>query len=316
MYYPRSAYVFDGTGDGLVDILAPSGSSSATESLLLFENQGGTPPSFVQRVVTAGTVARPRSVFSADVDGDGKVDVLSASSGDNKIAWYRNEGGTPPTWTAYNISTTALGAWSVHAADLDSNGRMDVLSASFSDNKIVWYENGGGFPPIWTARTINAAAMGARVVSVADVDGDGRLDVLSGSYNDDKVMWYENGGGYPLTWTARVVSSVANGVVCVFSAEMNGDGRMDIISASYNDNKVAWYENGGGFPPTWTLRVITTSASRVAWAHAADIGESGSSRSRRSHHCNQHAPGLSKSSAHVNNTLRSLPVRCFFFCRW
>ena len=44
------------------------------------------------------------------------MDVLSASYYDDKIAWYRNGGGSPPTWTAYSISTTADGACSVYVA--------------------------------------------------------------------------------------------------------------------------------------------------------------------------------------------------------
>ena len=76
-----------------------------------------------------------------DVDGDMRVDVLSASFGDNRIAWYKNGGGSPPTWTPYTISSVASGARSVYAADVDGDGRMDVLSASYNDNKIALYTN-------------------------------------------------------------------------------------------------------------------------------------------------------------------------------
>ena len=43
-----------------------------------------------------------------------------------------------PTFTEHAISTSADGAQSVHAADVDGDGDMDVLSASFSDDKIAW----------------------------------------------------------------------------------------------------------------------------------------------------------------------------------
>jgi hypothetical protein len=57
---------------------------------------------------------------------------------------------------------------------------MDVLSASFSDNKIAWYENNGS--QSFTPHTISTAAFGATSVFAADLDGDGDLDVLSASH--------------------------------------------------------------------------------------------------------------------------------------
>ena len=51
------------------------------------------------------------SVFAADVDGDGDTDVLSASALDDKIAWYENDGDSPPSFTERIISTAADGAY-------------------------------------------------------------------------------------------------------------------------------------------------------------------------------------------------------------
>ncbi len=59
---------------------------------------------FTERVIS--TDARgATSVFATDVDGDGDTDVLSASSYDDKIAWYESDGGSPPTFTERVIST-------------------------------------------------------------------------------------------------------------------------------------------------------------------------------------------------------------------
>jgi PKD repeat protein len=120
----------------------------------------------------------PHSVYAADVDGDGDLDVLSASAGDDKIAWYENDG--QQTFTTHIITTAANGAESVHAADVDGDGDLDVLSASYWDDKIAWYENDG--QQNFTSHTITNAADGATSVYAADVDGDGDLDVFSASY--------------------------------------------------------------------------------------------------------------------------------------
>jgi hypothetical protein len=72
---------------------------------------------------------------------DGDMDVLSASYADNKIAWYKNTDGDGTFGAQQVISTAALGAISVYATDIDGDGDMDVLSASFTDDKIAWYKN-------------------------------------------------------------------------------------------------------------------------------------------------------------------------------
>ena len=109
------------------------------------------------------------------------MDVLSASYADDKIAWYENDGASIPSFTARTISTSADGARSVYATDIDNDGDMDVLSASITDDKIAWYENDGAADPSFTARTITTSADAAYSVFAADVDNDGDIDVLSAS---------------------------------------------------------------------------------------------------------------------------------------
>jgi len=77
------------------------------------------------------------SIFAADIDGDGDMDVLSASSGDGKIAWYENTDGNGNFGPQQIITTSAYGALSVFATDLDGDGDKDVLYASYADSKIA-----------------------------------------------------------------------------------------------------------------------------------------------------------------------------------
>eukprot|EP00854_Cymbomonas_tetramitiformis_P025414 gene25414-biopygen26293 len=73
-------------------------------------------------------------VYATDLDGDGDMDVLSASNFDDKIAWYANDG-SGGFGSQLVITTLAKYARSVYAADVDGDGDMDVLSASFEDDK-------------------------------------------------------------------------------------------------------------------------------------------------------------------------------------
>ncbi|THB77238.1 MAG: VCBS repeat-containing protein [Desulfobacteraceae bacterium] len=89
------------------------------------------------------------------------------------------------------ITTSAAGARSTAAGDIDRDGDLDVLSASPNDNKIAWYENDGS-GGTWTETTITTGADRAWSVAVGDIDGDGDLDVLSASWNDDRIALYRN----------------------------------------------------------------------------------------------------------------------------
>ena len=88
---------------------------------------------------------------------------------------------------------------------------MDVLSASHEDDKIAWYENTDGQGTFSTQKTITTQADSARSVYAADIDGDGDMDVLSASANDDKIAWYENTDGQGTFSTQKVISTLADG---------------------------------------------------------------------------------------------------------
>ena len=147
-----------------------------------------------------------------------------------------------PIFTAADIATSANGAYSVFAADMDGDGDIDIISASFNDNTIAWYVNDGNVIPNFTAVDIATSADGATSVFAADMDGDGDMDIVSASYADDTIAWYENDGNTNPTWTAADIATSADSAYSVFAADMDGDGDMDIVSASYSDDTIAWYE--------------------------------------------------------------------------
>lgn len=145
---------------------------------LLVTSGRATEVPFAAEAVISSTPQSPRSLFAADIDGDGDLDVLSGDRLDNRIRWHRNDGGS---WATATIDSNAEAARSVFAADIDGDGDVDVLSASSGDDTIAWYENTAGNGTAWTARNIRTDADGAWAVSAADVDGDGDMDVLAAS---------------------------------------------------------------------------------------------------------------------------------------
>ena len=159
------------------------------------------------------------------------MDVLSANFEDNTIAWYANDG--QGNFSAKpDITTTADGAYSVYAADLDGDGDMDVLSASYADDTIAWYENTGGLldqievlqDDVNQNEADSAAADAALQADVDQV----ALRTAEASFASKAVITDDADNGYS-----------------VYTADLDGDGDMDVLSASADDNTIAWYENDG-----------------------------------------------------------------------
>jgi hypothetical protein len=179
------------------------------------------------------------------MDGDGDIDVLSASINDNKIAWYENNGSE--SFASRTITSSTDVAYSVYAVDMDVDGDIDVLSASYGDDKIAWYENDGS--QSFTSHIITSSADwtsdGSSSVYAVDLDGDGDIDVLSSSHIYNKIGWYENDGSQSFTSHIITYSPDGNnaGARYVYAVDLDGDGDMDVISRSAIGDDITWNEN-------------------------------------------------------------------------
>ncbi|MEZ4740542.1 MAG: VCBS repeat-containing protein, partial [Flavobacteriales bacterium] len=194
-------------------------------------------------------------VNTADLDGDGDNDVLSASVTDNKVAWYENRG-DGNFYEQQVISTAAYWALSIVTGDVDGDGDLDVFSNSQGDDKIAWYENQGnlGFGP---QQVLTVSARIPIITRTADLDGDGDPDVLVGMTSHSRIAWYENLGG-GLTGPQQEITSQVADLRDLRTADLDGDGDLDLLSASFEDHKFAWYANdgSGGFGPQQLIGTV------------------------------------------------------------
>jgi hypothetical protein len=266
-----SVYATDIDGDGDMDVLS---ASFEDDNIAWYENTDGQGSFGAQQIITTNTI-EARSVYAADIDGDGDMDVLSTSVLDDKIAWYENTNGQGSFGAQQIITTNADGAYSVYAADIDGDGDMDVLSASEFDDKIAWYENTDGQGNFGAQQIITTNADVAASVYAADIDGDGDMDVLSASQLDNKIAWYENTDGQGSFGAQQIITTNADAAVSVYATDIDGDGDMDVLSASQLDNKIAWYENTNGQGSFGAQQIITTNADVAFSVYATDIDGDG-----------------------------------------
>jgi len=134
----RDVYAEDVDGDNDMDILGAA--SGPDNEIAWWENLDGSGTSWEQHTV-GSDFENAADVYAEDIDGDGDIDVLGgASLGGEEIRWWENGDGTGTSWIGHTVETDFVHANSVHAADVDGNGGIDVLGAASYDNEISWWE--------------------------------------------------------------------------------------------------------------------------------------------------------------------------------
>jgi len=194
-----------------------------------------------------------------DVDGDGWVDLVGSG------VWFRNP--APPgdqPWERFVFAENAKGAHDIVAADVDGDGRKDIVMMSDSRkplNALCWFKIAANPRQLWQRHDIGPGVHGAIApAGVVDVDGDGDLDVLRAD------TWFENQDGKGQTWTAHPnIPMGRKGPygVCVRTAvaDLDGDGQLEVVMADADivESKVAVLTNRDGKGGSWSKTELPQS---------------------------------------------------------
>ncbi len=182
-------------------------------------------------------------MFAADIDGDNDIDVITTITSTDKVAWYENIDGMGNFSVEHIISSSVNGVSAIYVEDIDGDDDLDVISISGADNKIYWHENIDGQGSFTIQHIITDHLLAVIDVFAIDLDNDQDIDVISASANDDYVCWYENLDGQGNFSAEQIISMETDYPRSIYSTDIDNDGDNDVLSASYVDNKIAWYKN-------------------------------------------------------------------------
>ncbi len=183
----RSAVPVDLDRDGRMDIL---GTALVDNEVAWWRNTGGNPIGWIKQTIAVGFTQAHHAVAS-DMDLDGDLDIIGAGYGASRLALWRNQGGDPIQWARELVGGTFIGALEVQAVDLDGDNHLDVVATSDRMHRVAWWRNTGGNPTSWPEHPIADGFVNAWPLVVADLDGNGSLDVAAGESGATDVRWWQ-----------------------------------------------------------------------------------------------------------------------------
>ena len=238
---PTSVHAVDIDADGDDDVLSASSNDSTVR---LFENMGADADEHFVETVLGHAESGANSVSTADLDGDGDLDVLASARLDNSVGWYEQlDLNTGDFGSFQAIDAELEGASFAVASDLDGDGDQDVVATGYKSDELVWYENTGedGFS---TATVIDSTRGGPWMAHAMDLDSDGDMDIVAAFYDGDEITQYVNDGSGMFDAGTSMANDL-DGASFVADADLDHDGDQDLLFTSYRDDRFGWLENMG-----------------------------------------------------------------------
>lgn len=173
---------------------------------------------------------------SADMDGDGKLDVIAGASDNNELSVFRNTSDASGISFDTPVKISGISVLSLIISDLDNDGKPDIISG----NTII--KNSSSVGAISFFDKINISAEGS-CNKVADLDNDGRMDLCFVSFSTGKFAILRNISSVGVIAFEAKKEFIEKNIRNLNCGDIDNDGKLDIISVLAESNALILYKN-------------------------------------------------------------------------
>lgn len=235
----RGIAVLDADGDGDIDVATTNTNNGGgfNGSITVHYNNGlgffGSPHTF------DGGVVQEWSLASADMDGDGLLDLIVGGRNGQTMAVHLGNG--DGTFTQSDVGPAGGATWMIAVGDLNGDGHQDVVSGNGTSNNgaVLLGDGAGNLGNPTTFVNGNALSL---ATDLGDLDGDGDLDWTISNYNGNWLIYQGLGNGSFLFDQQVIAPDAAS---CTILMDIDNDRDLDLTLVDELEDVLIFAKNDG-----------------------------------------------------------------------
>jgi hypothetical protein len=176
----------------------------------------------------------------ADINGDGKDDLVWRYTNGDLVVWNSTPGGSV-AFSGQDLGVLSLSWHLAGSGDFTATGKDDLLWRNDNGDVVIWFPSAGaGGTTVFNSQDLGVVTPDFQIQGVGDFNGDGRTDILWRSSGGDLILWNSTGSGGTASFSSQDLGVFGTSWHVQGVGDFNGDGKADILWRNDSGDVVLW----------------------------------------------------------------------------